>query len=116
VTEALTWTEYYEKSMREDPHGISPESREVDEATRSYWDAFWRWDDGTPVKGVIYYNYGAAKKVARKYNFLLSEDNVRNHERLKQANETGERAFSHGVSFRHPAPRDSITQTVIKSL
>jgi len=109
-----SWSEYYQRMMRQDPHGISPQSREVDEALRGYWDGFWRWEDGSKVLGMFYYNFGAAMKVARKYNFQLPEANVENHQRLKEANEKGERAFSHSFSFRHPAPRDDVKDTVMK--
>ena len=108
-----TWPEYYARMMKEDPHGISPESREVDEATRGYWDGFWRWEDGKPVNGILYFNFGAAQKVARKYGFLLPEQNVENHRRLKEAGEAGKRAFGHEFSWRHNAPRDTVKETVM---
>lgn len=102
----LTWDEYYDKCMSEDPHGISAEAREVDPALRSYWDSFWRWSDGTPVAGCFYYNYGAAIKMARKYGFMLPQTHVDNHARLKAVPEDGH-AWGHSYSFRCQAPRDT---------
>lgn len=110
----LTWPEYYAKCMKEDSHGISAETREVDEALRRAWDALWCWDDGTPVKGCVYFNYGAAQKVARKYGFMLPEENVRTHERIKAARQADQRAFSHEFSWRAPVPHDTIKETVTK--
>lgn len=109
-----TWDEYVKRRAIEDPHGISEEDREVNDATRGYWDAFWRWPDGSSVGGMFYSNYGAAKKAARKYGFLLPEANVKNHERLKELLDKGERPFSHAASWRSPAPRDTVSTTIMK--
>jgi len=88
--EPESWSQYCSRMYREDPHGISPQSVEVDEATRGYWSAGLRWPDGSSVEGIVYFNFGAAIKAARRYGFLLPEVNVANHARLKAIREAGE--------------------------
>jgi hypothetical protein len=75
---------------KQNPHGISQESREVDDATRGYWSVGLAWPDGSGVQGIIYLNFGQAIKVARRYGFQLPEQNVANHARLKAIREAGE--------------------------
>lgn len=85
-----TWNEYNARRYQQDPHGISPEDKEVWGATCGYWGFLMRWPDGSPVEGIIYFNFGAAMKAARKYVFQLPEQNVANHLRIKQMKEAGE--------------------------
>lgn len=110
-----SWSDYRARMMKQDPHGLSAESVEVDEALRGYWDASWQWADGTVVAGIFYFNFGAAMKVAKKFGFALPEQNVQNHLRLKEYAAKGERVFSHEGSWRHPAPRDTVTETFMVS-
>lgn len=84
-----TWEAYCARMYAQDPHGISAESREVDDAIRAYWYVGMHWEDGTPVEGCLYFNFGAAKKVSRKYGFQLREVNVANHARLKALTDEG---------------------------
>lgn len=110
----LSWQEYLIKCAKKDPHGLSPESKEVEEATRGAFDAFWTWEDGSAVGCVLYFNYGVAIKVSKKYNFRLPEESIAAHTRIKAAREAGIRAFGHTASFRHPVPHDDVKDTLMK--
>ena len=100
--EPETWTQYCARMYQQDPHGISPESREVDDATRGYWSIGLAWEDGSPVSGIIYFNFGAAIKAARKYGFQLPPQNVENHAKLKEIREA-----SREPPFVEPSKRKS---------
>lgn len=67
----LSWQEYLIKCAKEDPHGLSPESKEVDEACA--------------IGALGYVNYGKALKAAKRYNFSLPEHRVKAQEAIGKA-------------------------------
>lgn len=85
-----TWTDYCARRSKQDPHGVSEESKAVGEATKGRWSAGMMWPDGSPLRGIIYANFGQAIKAARRFGFQLPERNVANHVRLKELREAGD--------------------------
>jgi hypothetical protein len=77
-----------------DPHGLCEICRDCDQAFPCAWDALWRWEDGSPVVGVYYFNIAKARRAAARNGMFKSFDT---NDRL----EAGERML--GSYWRVPS-------------